>query len=134
MPTDAAILLLGNLNVNYLAKKSDPSHLMKQKLIRIADAYNFEQIIDLPTRITENSSRVIIDLLFANNNHRTVDSGVLRVHLSDHSPIYCIVKVGVPMAPGRVMEYRSYKHYSKKQFVKDLKESHWDLINEEFRY
>ena len=103
---------------------------MKQKLIRIADTYNFEQIIEQPTRITENSSTAI-DLLLANNNHRIVDSGVLHVHLSDHSLIYCVVKAGVPMAPGRVIEYRSYKHYSKEQFVKDLKETHWDLINEE---
>ena len=90
MPTYAEILLLGDFIVNYLAKKSDPSHLMKQKPIRIADAYNFEQIIDQPTRITENSSTAI-DLLLANNNHRIVDSGVLHVHLSDHSLIYCVV-------------------------------------------
>ena len=82
MQTDAEILLLGDFNANYLEKKSDPSHLMKQKLIRIADAYNFEQIIDHPTRIIENSFTAI-DLLFASNNHHKIDSGVLHVHFSD---------------------------------------------------
>ena len=33
--------------------------------------YNLEQLIDTPTRITENSN-TLIDLIFANNNHRIV--------------------------------------------------------------
>ena len=130
IPSEAEVILLGNFNVNYLAKKTEPSHPLKQKLIRIADAHNLEQLIDQPTRITETSSTAI-DLLFVNNNHRIVESGVLHVHLSDHSLIYCIVKAGVPRAPGRVIEFRSYKHYSKELFLNDLKEAHWDMVNEE---
>ena len=129
-PSEAEVILLGDFNVNYLAKKTDPSHPSKQKLIRLADVHNLEQLIDQPTRITETSSTAI-DLFFVNNNHRIVESGVLHVHLSDHSLIYCTVKAGVPRAPGRVIEFRSYKHYSKQLFLNDLKEAQWDMVNEE---
>ena len=99
-------------------------------LSRLSYTHNLEQLIVRSTRITEESSTTI-DLLFANNNHRIVDSGVLHVHLSDHSLIYCIIKASVPRAPGKTIEYRSYKHYSKELFLSDLKEAHWDLINKE---
>ena len=78
----------------------------------------------------ENSS-TLIDLLFANNNQRIVSSGVLHVNLSDHSLIYCVVKAGVRRAPGRVIEYRSYKTYSKQSFLADLVHVNFDLIDEE---
>ena len=92
--------------------------------------YNLEQLIDKPTRITENSSTLIY-LLFANNNHRIVSSGVLHVNLSDHSFIYCVIKAGIRRAPGRVIEYRSYKTYSKQSFLADLVHVNFDLIDEE---
>ena len=78
-PYKRLIHLTHDFNINYLAKKKDPSHPLKQKLIRIADAHNLEQLIDQPTRITETSSTAI-DLLFVNNNHCIVKSGILHVH------------------------------------------------------
>ena len=105
---EAEVILLGDFNVNFLAKKNDASRALKRKLLSFTSMYNLEQLIDKPTRITENSS-TLIDLLFANNNHRIVSSGVIHVNLSDHSLIYCVVKAGVRRAPGRVIEYRSYK-------------------------
>ena len=108
---EAEVILLGNFNVNFLATKNYASRTLKRKLLSFTSMYNLEQLIDKPTRITENSS-TLIDLLFANNNHRIVSSGVLHVNLSDHSLIYCVIKAGVRRAPGRVIEYRSYKTYS----------------------
>jgi hypothetical protein len=93
---EAEVILLGDFNVNFLATKNYASRALKRKLL------SFEQLIDKPTRITENSS-TLIDLLFANNNHRIVSSGVLHVNLSDHSLIYCVVKAGVRRAPRRVL-------------------------------
>ena len=93
---EAEVILLGDFNVNFLATKNDASRALKRKLL------SFQQLIDKPTRITENSS-TLIDLLFANNNHRIVSSGVLHVNLSDHSLIYCVIKAGVRRAPRRVL-------------------------------
>ena len=116
--------------MNFLATKNDASRALKRKLLSLTSMYNLEQLIDKQTRITENSS-TLIDLLFANNNHRIVSSGVLHVNLSDYSLIYCVVKAGVRRAPGRVIEYRSYKTYSKQSFLADLVHVNFDLIDEE---
>ena len=127
---EAEVILLGDFNVNFLATKNDAFRALKRKLLSLTSMYNLEQLIDKPTRITENSS-TLIDLLFANNNHRIVSSGVLHVNLSDHSLIYCVVKAGVRRAPGRVIEYRSYKTYSKQSFLADPVHVNFDLIDEE---
>ena len=71
----------------------------------------------------------MIDLLFVNNSHRIVDSGVIPVHLSDHSLIYGVLKAGIPRAPPRTTEYRSFKHFSKQAFLADLTNVNWSLVD-----
>ncbi len=128
--SEAEVILLGDFNVNFLATKNDASRALKRKLLSFTSMYNLEQLIDKPTGITENSS-TLIDLLFANNNHRMVASGVLHVNLSDHSLIYCVVKAGVRRTPGRVLEYRSFTTYLKQFFLVDLEHVNFDLVDKE---
>ena len=79
-------------------------------------------------RITENS-RTTIDLLFVNNEHRIVQSGVIHTSLSDHSIIFCVMKAGVKKAPPRIYETRSFKNYDQSAFVRDLAQSSWSVVD-----
>ena len=81
--------------------------------------HHLEQLIQNPTRITRSSSS-LIDLLFCNNCQRVVDHGVIQLALSYHSLIYCVLRAGCPKMPGRTIEIRSFKNYSKIGFVDDL--------------
>jgi endonuclease/exonuclease/phosphatase family metal-dependent hydrolase len=56
----------------------------KQKLMNFARSVDMSQIITEPTRIT-TTTRSLIDLVFVNNQHRIVDSGVVSLSLSDHA-------------------------------------------------
>ena len=82
------MFLLGDLNVDFLEKVS------KRKSIRLlknfATSSGLSQVINAPTRIT-NISQTIIDLIFVNNEHCIIDSGVIPMSISDHSLVYCIV-------------------------------------------
>ena len=43
--------------------------------------------------------------------------------------IFCVVKSGVTKAPGKTVEYRSFKNYSKADhFVNDLKDVDWESV------
>ena len=117
IPFDFEIIILGDFNVNYLASKKDLC-IAKQKLQNFANLHNFEQLIKSPTRVSE-SSNTTIDLLFSNNNHRTVESGVIPCAISDHSIIYCTVKSGVRRSPPQIIEHRSYPTYDKNAFIMD---------------
>lgn len=42
--------------------------------------------------------------------------------------MFCTLKAGVPKAPPRVIEYRSYKHYDKERFLWDPRTTDWSHI------
>ena len=73
----------------------------------------------------------MIDLIFVNNEHRFVADGVIPLTISDHSLIYCSLKVGAPKGTPRTIEYRSYKSYYRVSFVQDLKNIPWQLVADE---
>ena len=62
----------------------------------------------------------MIDLIFVNNEHRIIDSGVIPMSISDHSLVYCTLKTGVRKASPRVIEYRSYKSFNADSFINDI--------------
>ena len=82
-----------------------------------------------PTRIC-NQTRTRIDLVFVNNSHRVVESGVIYSAISDHSIVYCTIKSGVSKAPPKTIEYRSYRTFDRNSFIQDLKSIDWDIIDE----
>ena len=64
-----------------------------------------------------------------NNTHRIVECGVIHSAISDHSIVYCTKKSGVLKAPPKTIEYRSYRKYDKSSFLKDLKETDWNMVD-----
>ena len=111
-----------------MAKINDASFKLKRQLQQFPIADDLEQLINSPTRIREQT-RTAIDLVFANNTNRIVGSGVTHTAISDHSIVYCTMKSGVPKAPPKTIEYRSYRKYDKRTFIKDLKETDWNMVD-----
>ena len=93
------IAILGDINLDQLSKANSPKRLVKSFAIE----HNMKQLIGEHTRITE-SSKTLIDLLFVNNEHKIVQSGVIHLSLSDHSVIYCVMKGGIRKMPPRIYE------------------------------
>ena len=116
-------VLAGDLNVDYSTKKNHLRH----KLEEFASNQGLSQIVDKPTRATENSSTTI-DLIFVNNSHRIVQSGVLDSSISDHNVVFCTIKGGVKKLPPKVFEYRCFKNYDKEAFLEDLNNVPWSAI------
>ena len=122
---NAEIILLGDFNVDYNRRST-----AKSRLQTLARAFSLEQLITSPTRITE-SSESIIDLIFVNNIHRVVASGVIPLDLSDHSLIFCVIKSGVAKTGGnyRDINYRCFKRYDKVKFNRDLENANWSFLD-----
>lgn len=109
-------IILGDFNVDYSAKKNP-----------LGRRFNLTQIISNPTRVTETSKSTIA-LILVNNTHKIVQCDVLDSSISDHNVIFCVVKGGVKKIPTKVFEYRSFKSYEKKAFIKDLEQVPWSII------
>ena len=62
----------------------------------LRDTYSTDDLRPLmePTRISDTPRTTLI-LIFVNNEHRIVKSGVTPVRLSDHYLVFCILKVSV---------------------------------------
>ena len=116
---------MGDFNVDYQLRST-----AKSRLQTLARAFSLEQLITSATRITQ-SSKSTIDLIFANNIHRVVASGVYSLDISDHSLIFCVIKAGVAKSGGnyRDINYRCYKNYNRHNFKYDLENVDWSFMD-----
>ena len=130
------LVFLGDLNVNMLSNSKAGSS-EKQKLLNFMHTMDLTQLIKEPTRVTD-TARSLIDVIFVYNEHRVVDSGIIPISLSDHYLIFCKLKVGIPKAKPRTMEYHSYKHFDVKSFnrylnvqwsILDIEENIYDVLH-----
>ena len=125
VPVKTELILLGDFNINFARPEMNNDKAKKRKLLQVTNVHQLDQVINTSTRITETSS-TMIELLFSNTSHHVIDRGVIPFPLRGHCFISCVIKSGAPKAPGRTIEYRSYKHYSKQEFVNDFIEIDWN--------
>ena len=119
---------MGDLNVDFLDK--DSKRKSSRLLRNFAISSSLSQLINAPTRVTDQS-QTMIDLIFVNNEHRIIDSGVIPMPLSDHFLVYCTLKTGVRKAVPKVIEYRSYKYFNADSFLNDLEHVPWHVVEDE---
>lgn len=81
--------------------------------------HGLSQLVKEPTRVTEFTSTAI-DLVFVNNIHRIVSHGVQDFGASDHSINFAVKKAGVCKALVEICDVRSFKHYNKEHFQRDI--------------
>ena len=126
------VIILGNLNTNMMSNSKLPKN-DKHELLNFSGTFDLTQLIKEPTRITD-TSRALIDLIFVNNDHRVVKSGVIPVLLSDHYLVFCILKAAVFIkAQLRSFEYRSYKNFDANLFNDELRNVPWRITENEWK-
>ena len=122
------LLILGDLNCNYLAHHSD-SQLSQLK--QLSTVYQLTQLINVPTRITPNSS-TLIDVILTNEPSRIITSGVLHIGISDHSLVYAVRKFAIPSNnTHKYVTTRSFKNFDANKFKSDLVKINWNSIHDQ---
>ena len=119
--------IIGDLNCNVGATSPDCS---TQKLLDICDSYQYSQLIDQPTRITQLTSS-IIDLFLTNHPWNFSDSGVTDIGISDHCLVYAIRKICIPKSNPKTVTSRCFKNFIPDSFRTDLSMVPWHLIEQE---
>lgn len=108
------IVILGDLNCNLLKETRE-----QKALSDVSIELNLTQIITMPTRIT-TTSQSLIDVILTSSPSLIRDSGVLSTPISDHLPIYVILKLKRPKKLPCYITVRSFKHYDPSSFISDL--------------
>ena len=100
--------ILGDLNCNVAAC---PLESHTKNLLEICNLYQYHQLINEHTRITEKSAATI-DLFLTNNKEIFTQSGVRVCHIgiSDHSLIYGVRKFCIPKGKPKIVESRQFRN------------------------
>ena len=124
--------LLGDFKINlfYNAKnifgkkgytyelKSLPS--LTKEYLNFGRSYSLEQLILLPTRITE-STATLIDHVLTNSPHKIIQSDVIEMSLSDQELIYCRRKTTkLKFNKHKELNIRTMKIHTAENFIKLL--------------
>ena len=89
---DKELILLGDTNCDLIPKcVEQPIDNETKHLFSLYELFNFEQLINEPTRVTLNTS-TIIDHIATTCARNILKSGVHEISLSDHFLVYCIRK------------------------------------------
>ena len=108
------ILVLGDLNCNMLENSQE-----RRVLTNFSTELNLTQIIKTPTRITA-TSQTLIDVILVSSTALVLESGVINTSISDHLPVYVLLKLKAPKMPASYITTRSYKNYNPSLFYSDL--------------
>lgn len=124
---DMEIFLLGDLNCDLLCTRN---YRATSLLKSFSEVYQLEQLINEPTRCTQNT-KTLIDVIYTNRPNRVVASGVLHLGISDHSLIYTIRKISIPNKTShKRINIRNFKKFNANLFRNDLRNIPWENIDE----
>ena len=89
--------------------------------------YGFVPVINKPTRVTKNTATAIDHIITNSLLHRTINTGILKLDISDHFPIFLIAKTEKKMTPeGKVqITKRLINNETKEKFKNALQEMAW---------
>ena len=111
------LVVMGDLNYNYDMHQpldNNPVHYIEQ-------VCNMRQLITEATRVTSTSS-TLLDVILSNNHDMHVNSGVLKIALSDHYLVYTTIKSCTKSEFKNHFEvkFRDLKNFDREAFVNDL--------------
>ena len=106
-----SVFIFGDMNDDYLENSS--------KLFKICKTLKLSQIIDRPTRITENS-QTLLDLTITSDTNKIVESDILPCPLGDHELISTVINLRKPKRQPQFKTYRCTKNYSPNIFCNTI--------------
>ena len=120
------IFLLGDYNIDLLHHQS---HNNTTVFLETMFSHNMYPLISKPTRITSRSC-TLIDNIFMNAVFENVETGLIYTDVSDHLPIFCLVKVNRSVQQHAANNVKKRVITDKKihEFRKRLAETDWSAI------
>ena len=103
------VILLGDLNHDY----NSSGHLVLNPLNQFETLFSMKQLVDVPTRVTLNTSS-LLDVIFSTDHESHTVTGVYHTSLSDNYMIYTVydrVRI-IHDSNNKILMFRNYKKFS----------------------
>ena len=114
---DKESIILGDFNCDIL--ENNHKDQITHELNFITNLYQYQQLIDEPTRETIHS-KTLIDHLYSNKKENIVLAGVSKISISDHYLIFGIKRFPSVKGEEHVIEFRNFKHFNEDYFLQDI--------------
>ena len=116
---------MGDFNININADNNDC-----EAFLTTLSCIGLHQIIEKDTRITSTSAS-LIDHVYTNNVENITCSGTILTDISDHLPIFALIKQpGVPdeLSSNSPNLSRSYRNFDNEKFCQNLHSEMWESV------
>jgi hypothetical protein len=124
-----SIFLCGDYNVNLLKHEEHPP---TREFIDLMSSFSLKPTIHKPTRITRHT-QTLIDNIFTNEIIRPIETGILINDISDHLPIYVMIKQDnsqfkASMVTNSILKRRKIDNESLLNLKNHLQNTDWNPI------
>lgn len=97
VPISDKIILAGDVNIDLFN--------LNNQLAGLLDSYDFCQVIDQPTHVTDHSA-TLLDPIFISDADMVVNAGTFNAdHISNHSGVFCNLNIRVPRFKQKMYTY-----------------------------
>lgn len=116
------IVLVGDINIDFL-------NMQNTQLRDCLSLFNLTNVIEEPTRVTENSS-TLIDPIIVSDNCKVLDSGTMDVdeYVSDHKATYVSVEINMNLSKSYYREVWNYRNADVELLNNLVENYNWDNI------
>ena len=115
------------MNINFL-KFNEHTHT--EEFLDMLYANNTLPIITKPTRLTDHTA-TLIDHIYA-NCLQNFTAGIVTVDITDHLPIFCLVRTQPTRNNSNKKYFRDYSKFNKDLYLDDIKLIDWhEILNPE---
>lgn len=110
------VFCVGDFNINLL----DNNSTLTTDFLLLVDSYGLSQLIDEPTRITDNSA-TLLDLILSTAPSLVISTTVLDLHnYSDHAFVSALINCGSSKVVPVTRTFRSFTGFQYDSFYQDL--------------
>ena len=118
-----SIMLAGDFNCDMLSMSSRQTHLLNE----IIDEFQLIQVVQDPTRVSNNSS-ILIELILCSEAGLISNARSLPCSLSDHHLVYCEMSVHHSKPPVRFVTTRLLYRCDQSDLIQDLSRVPWQVL------
>ena len=118
------IYILGDLNCNLLNLENPDS----RALLDFCRLYNLSQMVKTPTRVTP-STETLIDVILSSNEQQVRETIVKPCSISDHDIVCATLRLKNQRQKPTYITTRCFKHYRPDQFLVDVSQVPWSVLD-----
>lgn len=118
MDMDLDTVIVGDFNIDIYNK-------LHAKINNLMVTYSLHQLINSPTRVTQNS-RTLIDLIFVSRLDMVTKSNVLEPFCSDHSPVSVTIKGCIRSTKTYMRKVYDYTLVNKDGICSHVENTDWE--------